>query len=29
VLLQGLGKATVVDDYAAQALDATLQAHFG
>jgi len=29
VLLQGLGKATVVDDYAAQALDATLQEHFG
>jgi len=29
VLLQGLGRATVVDDYAEQALDATLQAHFG
>jgi 3-dehydroquinate synthase len=29
VLLQGLGCATVVDDYAEQALDATLQAHFG
>ena len=29
VLLQGLGRAAVVDDYAEQALDATLQAHFG
>jgi 3-dehydroquinate synthase len=29
VLLQGLGHAIVVDDYAEQALDATLQAHFG
>jgi 3-dehydroquinate synthase len=29
VLLQGLGRATVVDNYAEQALDATLQAHFG
>jgi 3-dehydroquinate synthase len=29
VLLQGLGRAAVVDDYAAQSLDATLQAHFG
>jgi 3-dehydroquinate synthase len=29
VLLQGLGHAVVVDDYAEQALDATLQAHFG
>jgi 3-dehydroquinate synthase len=29
VLLQGLGRAAVVDDYSEQALDATLQAHFG
>jgi 3-dehydroquinate synthase len=29
VLLQGLGRAVVIDDYAEQALDATLQAHFG
>ena len=29
VLLQGLGRATVVDNYAEQALDATLQTHFG
>jgi 3-dehydroquinate synthase len=29
VLLRGLGRAAVVDDYAEQALDATLQAHFG
>jgi 3-dehydroquinate synthase len=29
VLLKGLGHAVVVDDYAEQALDATLQAHFG
>ena len=29
VLLRELGRATVVDDYAEQALDATLQAHFG
>ena len=29
VLLQGLGRAAVVDDYAEQVLDATLQAHFG
>jgi 3-dehydroquinate synthase len=29
VLLQGLGRAIVVDDYAEQALEATLQAHFG
>ena len=29
VLLRELGHADVVDDYAEQALDATLQAHFG
>ncbi len=29
VLLRELGRAAVVDDYAEQALDATLQAHFG
>ena len=29
VLLSELGRAAVVDDYAPQALDATLQAHFG
>jgi 3-dehydroquinate synthase len=29
VLLRELGRADVVDDYAEQALDATLQAHFG
>jgi 3-dehydroquinate synthase len=29
VLLRELGRATVVDDYAEPALDATLQAHFG
>jgi hypothetical protein len=29
VLLRELGRAEVVDDYAEQALDATLQAHFG
>jgi 3-dehydroquinate synthase len=29
VLLQGLGRAAVVDDYDQQALDATLQAYFG
>jgi 3-dehydroquinate synthase len=29
VLLRGLGRAAVVDDYAEQALDATLQADFG
>jgi 3-dehydroquinate synthase len=29
VLLRGLGRATVVDDYDEQAFDATLQAHFG
>jgi 3-dehydroquinate synthase len=29
VLLRQLGRADVVDDYAEQALDATLQAHFG
>ena len=29
VLLRELGQADVVDDYAEQALDATLQAHFG
>lgn len=29
VLLRELGRAVVVDDYAEQALDATLQAHFG
>jgi len=29
VLLQGFGRAVVVDDYAEQALEATLQAHFG
>jgi 3-dehydroquinate synthase len=29
VLLRQLGHAAVVDDYAEQALDATLQAHFG
>ena len=29
VLLQGLGRAAVVDDYVEQALEATLQAHFG
>jgi 3-dehydroquinate synthase len=29
VLLQGLGRATVVDDYSEQAFEATLQAHFG
>ncbi len=29
VLLKGLGHATVVDDYADPALEATLQAHFG
>ena len=29
VLLQGPGRAAVVDDYPEQALEATLQAHFG
>jgi 3-dehydroquinate synthase len=29
VLLREMGRAVVVDDYAEQALDATLQAHFG
>jgi 3-dehydroquinate synthase len=29
VLLQGLGRAAVADDYPEQALEATLQAHFG
>jgi 3-dehydroquinate synthase len=29
VLLEELGRAVVVDDYAEQAFDATLQAHFG
>jgi 3-dehydroquinate synthase len=29
ILLRSLGEAAVVDDYPAQALDATLQAHFG
>jgi 3-dehydroquinate synthase len=29
VLLQGLGRAAVVDDYPEHALEATLQAHFG
>jgi 3-dehydroquinate synthase len=28
-LLKELGRAVVVDDYAEQAFDATLQAHFG
>ena len=29
VLMRGLGRAAVPDDYAEQALEATLQAHFG
>ena len=29
VLMRGLGRAAMPDDYAEQALEATLQAHFG